>query len=114
MQVVKDVFRQMLSDSEFALPTLLGLGAQRIVFETPLDADKHNALRYAAGYVLRSVKMRSKNPAVVAWIDEQRLSTNADSAYGSGDYLQFTREWVDKVNLVFFLILPTLNFLVPI
>ena len=28
--------------------------------EKPLDADEHNALRYAAGYVLRSVKMRSK------------------------------------------------------
>ena len=59
MQVVKDVCRQMLSNRDLR-SLLLGLSAQRIVFEKPLDADKHNALRYAAGYVLRSVKMRQK------------------------------------------------------
>ena len=62
----------------------------------PLDADEHNALRYAAGYVLRSVKKKSRNPVVVAWIDQQRLSTDTDCEPGS--YLQFTREWTEKVN----------------
>ena len=60
MQVVKDVFRQMLSDSEFALPTPR-VERAKIVFERPLDTDEHNPLRYAGGYVLRSVKMRSRS-----------------------------------------------------
>ena len=62
----------------------------------PLDADEHNALRYTTGYVLRAVKKKSKNAAAIAWIDQQRLSTDADAS--SDDYLKFTREWVEKVN----------------
>ena len=41
----------------------------------PLDADEANALRYAAGYVLRSIKQKEKkkcpNHAMVTWIKQQ-------------------------------------------
>lgn len=38
-----------------------------------LTVDEHNALRYAAGYVLLSIKRKiaSDNPSLVAWIEKQ-------------------------------------------
>lgn len=68
----------------------------------PLDADEANALRYAAGYVLRSIKQKedkkkSPNSAVVAWI-KQRVSTEIDSTVNGDTYQQFTKQWVEKVN----------------
>ena len=68
----------------------------------PLDADEANALRYAAGYVLRSIKQKeekkkSPNSAVVAWI-KQQVSTEIDSTVNGDTYQQFTKQWVEKVN----------------
>ena len=69
----------------------------------PLDADEHNALRYAAGYVLRSVKLKEErrkvpNPVVVSWIAQQKVSTDIDSTSNANTYQQFTKQWVEKVN----------------
>ena len=61
-----------------------------------LTADEHNALRYAAGYVLRSLKKYTpSNPALVSWLGKQ---TNAGSVPTGDSYLEFTKVWVNKVN----------------
>ena len=65
-----------------------------------MDADEANALWYAAGYVLRSIKQEEKkkspNSAVVAWI--KQVSTDIDSTVNGSTYQQFTKQWVEKVN----------------
>lgn len=62
-----------------------------------LTADEHNALRYAAGYVLLSLKRKfaSTNPSLAAWIEQQ---TDTSATFAGGSYTQFTKAWVEKVN----------------
>ena len=84
----------------------------------PLDADEANALRYAAGYVLRSIKQKEKkkspNSAVVAWI--KQVSTEIDSTANRDTYQPFTKLWVEKVNrggLFLLLVIPYTSYFSP-
>lgn len=60
-----------------------------------LNTDEHNALRYAAGYVLYSMKKKykDKNPILLSWLEKQ-----IDSSVNASTYYQFTKLWVEKVN----------------
>lgn len=62
-----------------------------------VTADEHNALRYAAGYVMHSLKKKyaTTNPSVVSWINEL-VDTGSDE--GVTSFFQFTKLWVEKVN----------------
>ena len=62
-----------------------------------LTADEHNALRYAAGYVLLSLKRKfaPTNPSIVSWIEKQ---TDTHCTFTDCSYMQFTKIWVEKVN----------------
>ena len=62
-----------------------------------LTVDEHNALRYAAGYVLLSIKRKNSfdNPSLVAWIEKQ---TDVSGAVNGVSYSQFTKMWIEKVN----------------
>lgn len=53
------------------------------------------ALRYAAGYMLLSLKRRfsSIDPSLSTWIGKQ-----TDSDFSGGSYAQFTKIWVEKIN----------------
>lgn len=63
-------------------------------YSVPLDADDHNALRYAAGYVLHSMKKKfKKNPVLLSWLEKQ-----IDNSVSASSYFQFTKIWVEKVN----------------
>ena len=45
---------------EFIIKTKYPVAQPAPVEPKPLDADEHNALRYAAGYVLRSIKKKEE------------------------------------------------------
>ena len=62
-----------------------------------LTVDEHNALRYAAGYVLLSIKRKNAfdNPSLVAWIEKQ---TDVSGVVNGVSYSQFTKMWIEKVN----------------
>ena len=62
-----------------------------------LTVDEHNALRYAAGYVLLSIKRKHSfnNPSLVAWIEKQ---TDVSGVVNGVSYSQFTKMWIEKVN----------------
>ena len=61
----------------------------------PLTADKHQVLRYVAGYVLVSIRKEySKNSALVEWINQQ---TDVDDS-PRGSFIEFTKIWIEKVN----------------
>ena len=63
--------------------------------EDELTENEKLALRYAAGYVLLSLKRKflSIDPSLSAWIGKQ-----TDSSFSGGSYTQFTKMWVEKVN----------------
>ena len=72
------------------------LPAQQCISENDdgLNVDEHNALRYAAGYVLHSLKKKFKDdPILLPW-----LSTQVDSSVSASSYYQYAKLWVEKVN----------------
>ena len=82
---------------EFIIKTKYPVAQPPSVEPKPLDTDEHNALWFAAGYVLRS-RRKAPNQVVVSWIDQQKVSTEVDSTSNADTYQQFTKQWVEKVN----------------
>lgn len=61
-----------------------------------LTMDEHNALRYCAGYVLRSLKRKfASNPSLLSWVEQQ---TDVGVSDTGDSFTQFTKVWVEKVN----------------
>lgn len=64
------------------------------VVRLELDMDEHNALRYAAGYVMLSMKKKTSCKVTSDWIKRQ---VDTDSVT-STTFQDFTKEWITKVN----------------
>ena len=68
-----------------------------------VQSDETNALRYAAGFVLRSVRnqlCKSNSPsstALVTFINSLQEDVNDDTESASS-YLEYTKVWINKVN----------------
>ena len=89
------VFEQVVK-SNFSLPEAACNNSSQ------LTDDEENGLRYAAGFVIRSVRKKiakdhhpykSGMLAVLALLKEQ-----SDDSTGGDDYLSYTKTWIEKVN----------------
>ena len=89
------VFEQIVK-SNFSLPEAACNNSSQ------LTDDEENGLRYAAGFVIRSVRKKiakAHHPyksgmlAVLALLKEE-----SDDSTGGGDYLSYTKTWIEKVN----------------
>lgn len=103
-----DFTKRMNFESKYKDPWLIQTAARKMIesiikckLPTPqkttqaqsLNPDEHNALRYAAGYVLHVIKKKETNPALQSWLAKQ-----IDSSVSASTYYQFTKLWVEKVN----------------
>ena len=71
--------------------------------ETPLiSSEEQNAIRYAAGYVLRSIRIKlmkcnsSSSNALMNFVDT--LHVESHSEQNEETYLEYTKRWINKVN----------------